>query len=41
MSSAAKEKRLAESKLISAKADVQCANLMKEASDYLNSNTAM
>jgi erythrocyte band 7 integral membrane protein len=41
LSSAAKERRLAESKLISAQADVESAKLMREASDILNSKTAM
>ncbi len=41
MSSAAKERRLAESKIISAKADVESAKLMKMAADELNSKAAM
>lgn len=41
LASAAKERRLAESKLISAKADVESAKLMREAADILDSKTAM
>lgn len=41
MSSAAKEKRLADGKLISAKADVESAKLMREAADLLNTKAAM
>jgi len=41
LSSAAKERRLAESKIISAKADVQSAKLMREAADILDSDAAM
>ncbi|KRX09906.1 hypothetical protein PPERSA_05298 [Pseudocohnilembus persalinus] len=41
LSSAAKERRLAEAKLISAKADVESAKLMREAADILDSRTAM
>lgn len=41
LAAAAKERRLAESKLISAKADVESAKLMKEASDILNNKAAM
>lgn len=41
LSSAAKERRLAESKLISARADVDSAKLMRQAADMLNSKVAM
>ena len=41
MASAAKEKRLAESKIISAKADVSSAKLQREAADILDSKAAM
>ncbi len=41
LSAAAKERRLAESKLISARADVESAKLMREAADILDSKTAM
>jgi len=41
LSSAAKERRLAESKLISARADVTSAKLMREAADILDSKSAM
>ncbi len=41
LSSAAKEKRLADSKLISARADVEAAKLMKESADILNTRPAM
>ncbi|EGR26930.1 spfh domain band 7 family protein [Ichthyophthirius multifiliis] len=41
LSSAARERRQAESKLILAKADVEAAKLMKQASDQLNSKAAM
>lgn len=41
MASAAQERRLAESKLISAKADVESAKLMREAADILDSKAAM
>lgn len=41
LSSAAKERRLAESKIISARADVESAKLMKEAAEELNSKPAM
>ena len=41
MSSAAKERRLAESKKISARADVEAAKMMREAADILNSKSAM
>lgn len=41
MSSAAKERRLAESKIISARADVESAKLMRLAADQLNSKSAM
>lgn len=41
LSSAAKERRLAESKIISAKADVESAKLMRQAAEQLNSKAAM
>ena len=41
LSSTAKQKRLGESKVISAKAEVQASKLMREAGDSLNSETAM
>ena len=41
LSSAAKERRLAESKILSAKADVEAAKLMRQAADELNSKAAM
>ncbi|KAL4446010.1 hypothetical protein ABPG74_011002 [Tetrahymena malaccensis] len=41
LSSAARERRLASSKLIQAQADVESAKLMKEASNELNSKAAM
>lgn len=41
LSSAAKERRLAESKIISARADVESAKLMREAAEELNSKAAM
>ena len=41
LSVAATERRLAEGKIISAKADVQSAKLLKEAADALDSNAAM
>lgn len=41
LSSAARERRLAQSKLIQAHADVESAKLMKEASNELNSKAAM
>ncbi|KRX07816.1 hypothetical protein PPERSA_07566 [Pseudocohnilembus persalinus] len=41
LNAAAKERRLAESKLISARSDVQSAKLMREAADILNSSAAM
>jgi regulator of protease activity HflC (stomatin/prohibitin superfamily) len=41
LSSAAKERRLAESKVISAKADVESAKMMREAAEALNSKSAM
>eukprot|EP00828_Plagiopyla_frontata_P033345 TRINITY_DN4329_c0_g2_i1.p1 TRINITY_DN4329_c0_g2~~TRINITY_DN4329_c0_g2_i1.p1 ORF type:complete len:303 (-),score=39.05 TRINITY_DN4329_c0_g2_i1:203-1111(-) len=41
LSSAAKEKRLAASKLISARADVEAAKLMRESADILNTRPAM
>lgn len=41
LSSAAKERRLAESKIISARADVESAKLMRQAADQLNTKSAM
>lgn len=41
LSSAAKERRLAQSKVISAKADVEAAKLMRLAAEELNSKAAM
>lgn len=41
LSSAARERRLAEAKLITARADVESAKLMREAADILDSRTAM
>lgn len=41
LSSSAKEKRLAESKIISAQSDVQAAKMMKEVSDLLANKSAM
>ena len=41
LSAAAKERRLAEGKIISAKADVESAKLMRESADLLNSKAAM
>jgi regulator of protease activity HflC (stomatin/prohibitin superfamily) len=41
LSSAATEQRSAQSKLISAKADVESAKLMRDASEFLDSKTAM
>ena len=41
LSAAAKEQRLASSKIISAKADVESAKLMREAADILDSRPAM
>lgn len=41
LSSAAKAKRYGESKLISAKSDVESAKLLREAADTLNSTSAM
>jgi erythrocyte band 7 integral membrane protein len=41
LSSAAKERRLADSKIINAKADVESAKLMKKAAELLNSDAAM
>lgn len=41
LSTAAKERRLAESKVISAKADVESAKMMREAAEALNSKAAM
>lgn len=41
MATASKEKRLAESKVISAKADVETAKMMRQAADALNNKAAM
>ena len=41
LSSAAKQKRIGESKIIAAQAEVKAAKLMKEASDILNAPSAM
>ncbi|KRX02086.1 hypothetical protein PPERSA_03148 [Pseudocohnilembus persalinus] len=41
LSSAAKERKLAESKIINAKAEVESAKLMREAADILDSKAAM
>lgn len=41
LSSAARERRMAQSKIISAKADVESAKLMREAADILDSKSAM
>lgn len=41
LSTAAKERRLAESKVISAKADVESAKMMREAAEALNTKSAM
>jgi erythrocyte band 7 integral membrane protein len=41
LSSAAKERRLAESKIITAKADVESAKLMRQTADILSSKSAM
>lgn len=41
LSTAAKERRLAESKVISAKADVESAKMMREAAEALNTKAAM
>lgn len=41
MASAAKQKRIGESKVISAKADVESAKLLREAADILDSKAAM
>ena len=41
ISSAAREVRLAESKLIQARADVESAKLMRESSKFLDNKTAM
>ena len=41
LSSAAKQKRIGESKVISARAEVDSAKLMREASDILNTPAAM
>lgn len=41
LASAAKERRLAESKIINARAEVESAKLMREAADILDSKSAM
>ena len=41
LSSAAKERRLAESKILTAKADVESAKLMRQTADILSSKAAM
>ena len=41
LSSAAKQKRIGEAKVIAAQAEVEAAKLMREASDILNSSAAM
>jgi len=41
MAAAAKQKRIGESKVISAKADVESAKLLREAADMLDSKAAM
>lgn len=41
LASAAKERKLAESKIINAKAEVESAKLMREAADILDSKAAM
>lgn len=41
LSAAAKQKRLGESKVIAAQAEVEAAKLMREAADILNSQSAM
>lgn len=41
LSSAAKERKLAESKIISAKSDVEAAKMMREAADLLSTDAAM
>lgn len=41
LSSAAKAKKIGESKVISAKSDVESAKMLREAADTLNSNAAM
>jgi regulator of protease activity HflC (stomatin/prohibitin superfamily) len=41
LSSGAKQKRISESKIIAAEAEVQAAQLMRKASDILSSHTAM
>ena len=41
LSSAAKQKRIGESKIIAAQAEVDSAKLMREAADILNSESAM
>ena len=41
LSSAARERRMAQSKIISAKADVESAKLMREAADILDNKSAM
>lgn len=41
LSAAAKQKRLAEAKIISAKADVESAKMLREAAEVLDSKAAM
>ncbi len=41
LATAAKNKRIAEAKVISAKADVESAKLMREAADFLDNKAAM
>lgn len=41
MAAAAKQRRIGESKVISAKADVEAAKLLREAADMLDSKAAM
>ena len=41
MAAVAKQKRIGESKVISAKADVESAKLLREAADILDSKAAM
>jgi hypothetical protein len=41
LSMAAKNKRIAQAKVISAKADVESAKLMRDAADFLDNKAAM
>jgi regulator of protease activity HflC (stomatin/prohibitin superfamily) len=41
LATAAKNKRIAEAKVISAKADVESAKLMRESADFLDNKAAM